>query len=427
METLKNSYDSIGRPRTVLAGLSGGADSVALLLSLCDLRKECELEIFAVHVNHGLREEAIQDEAFCQGLCEKLRVPFIAEKAQVCRTGSLEAAARTARYAAFEKAMQASAADVLALGHHLDDQAETVLMHLMYGTGPSGLGGMREKNSHVWRPFLQLRRKQLQAYVTAKGYDWREDESNSDIAFTRNRIRAKVLPAMEECTASTVNAIGRASAILQTESDFLQLLADDWLSKYAAGGAYSFLLLQPLKNEHLAMKRRILRRYCEKLQISIDYAQTERLCNLLDREAGSTENLSNGWHAFRSKTRLHFISGDTPAVHSLGDLFVGDTVPNATEGYQQQLPVCQLHGLVLRTRKTGDYIQPFGMQGTKPLKEYMIDRGIDQPFRDGWPLVCRDHEVLWVIGVGASEKLRVMPNDTEMKQLYYSGRLPDSI
>ncbi len=427
-DALNNSYASVGKPRSVMVGLSGGADSVALLVSLCALRQEQQLDLFAVHVNHGLRENASLDEAYCVELCRRLHVPLIVKSVIFPAHSNIEAAAREARYAAFDEAMLETGAEMLALAHHMDDQAETVVMHLLYGAGPAGLAGMHEVRGKTWRPFLNVRRRDLQDYLTKQGISWREDESNADLAFTRNRIRSEVMPCLEGCYPQSVCAIARTSQIVQQENEYLNLLAKSWLSQYAASGAYPFMMVEPLAEQHPAMQRRILRNYAEQRGILLDYLQTERLCELLLKDAGASENLPGGWKALKTADRLHLVSPSAAGVEpSDADLQVAERCGPSSGLISQLLPIEQLHDLQLRTRQPGDYIQPFGMRRTKSLKEYMIDHPIDRPFRDSWPLVCRGSEVLWVIGVGASEKLRVTKEDSTAKRLIYMGKLPDQI
>lgn len=424
---LENSYNSLSQPESVLVGLSGGADSVALLVCLCELRKTKGFSLHAVHVNHGLRTAAAQDEAYCIQLCERLNVPLVRETVSISGTGNIEARAREARYAAFGRAMSASKCRVIALAHHMDDQAETLLLHLLYGTGSTGLGGMKEKNGSVWRPFLKIRRSQLQNFLSANGFEWREDESNCDPAFTRNRIRATVLPSIEACSPDAVQGMSRTADILQAEDEYLALQAESWLKKYASDSRYAFLMTEPLAHEHPAMQRRIIRRYAQHLSLSLDFIQTERVREMIQSEnAGTTDNLPGGWQVFRSRERLHFLHPEKINRFIPGEFQIGEEIPNDAR-HSHLIPLKEACGLTLRTRRTGDVIQPFGMQGKKPLKEYMIDRSIDKPFRDGWPLVCRGNEVLWVIGVGASEKLRVKETEDQVKHLIYLGKLPDEI
>ncbi len=399
---------------------------MALLVCLCELLQEKGTRVFAVHVNHGLRESAASDEAFCEELCRKLAVPLICSSVHIHGKNNVEAKARAARYAAFHEAMERVSANALALAHHADDQAETVVMHLLYGAGAAGLGGMHEYHNGVWRPFLKLRRAELHDCLKALGMTWREDESNADIIYTRNRIRAQVIPRMEKIAPEAVRTIGKTAEIMRSEDDYLNVLADEWLKENASDSQFPFILTEPLRNQHTALQRRIIRRYAGNYGVELDFQQTERVRSLLDQTAGAVENLPQGGQVLRTKTRLHFLNGKACQV-TMGTLLVDEVPDTAHPLLMQPLPEDQLQNLQLRTRQKGDYIQPFGMQGKKPLKEYMIDHGIDRPFRDAWPLICRGQEVLWVIGIGASEKLRVNENTAPEHKLIFSGYLPDHV
>ena len=426
-DTLLNSYVSVKSPRSILVGLSGGADSVALLLALYRLQQERGFSLTAVHVNHGLRENASLDEEFCRALCKDLCIPLRVTRVEIKGKSNLEARAREARYAAFRDALHEMGTKTLALAHHADDQAETMLMHLLYGAGGGGLSGMQEYAHGVWRPFLKLRRYELQAYLEALHYPWREDESNRDIAFTRNRIRAQLIPAIEAFAPEAVRCMGRTAEVLRAEDDYLNAAADAWILENSSCSDCPFLLTAPLASRHIALQRRTPRRYAQQLGILLDFVQTERLRSLLTKSPGSTENLSGGWRAFKSKSRLHFVADEmkTPAENSLPGKLLTDRGEAGDNRCRQAIPSAECYGLQLRTRRRGDYIQPFGMQGRKSLKEYMIDHAMDRPLRDAWPLVCRDSEVLWVIGIGASEKLRVDKTEQCTDVLIYTGILPD--
>lgn len=349
---------------------------------------------------------------------------------QVDSHGSTEDAARRARYAAFEQAMPAGQAAVLALAHHMDDQAETVLMHLIYGSGMAGLSGMRELSGAFWRPLLSVRRTQIRDALTALHQPWREDESNQDTAYTRNHLRARALPALEQANASAVPAICRAADILRQEDGLLNHLAQDALSGACGRGMHRFILLTALTDQEPAMQRRMLRVYAAEAGLALDYEQTERLRALLDRADGSYANVPGEWRALRTRTRLHLLPPKADACTlDANALCILPFAGKRGDGRLTQVAPENVlaRGIELRTRQTGDFIRPFGMQGSKKLKDYLIDRQIDLPFRDDWPLVCQGSEVLWVIGVGASETLRTAPGDQAAKLLAYTGILPDAI
>ncbi len=198
----------IARGDAVLVGLSGGADSVCLLHFLRYLAREKHFALAAVHVNHGLRgKDALADQRFCKTLCKELDIPFFGEKVNVKKLAkeldlSPEHAARKARYEAFLKAARAWGATKLALGHHLDDQAETVLLNLLRGTKAKGLAGIPvrralDKNVEIIRPLLCVTRAETEEYLCQNGLSFVTDKTNTDDAFTRNWVRGTLLPMLE--------------------------------------------------------------------------------------------------------------------------------------------------------------------------------------------------------------------------------------
>lgn len=222
---------------TVLVGLSGGADSVCLLLMLLKLRSKLDFSLSALHVNHGLRAEAASDALWCVSLCERLGVacevvcPDVAGEAMRLRI-STEDAARRLRYAAYEAQLRLLAPDAVANGtasvavaHHADDQAETVLMRLARGTGPTGLCGIAPARKHdnitVIRPLLALTRVEIEAYLRSVNQEWLTDSTNDTDYYTRNKIRHNVLPPLKEIYPGAVAGIARAAGQMAEEESYI--------------------------------------------------------------------------------------------------------------------------------------------------------------------------------------------------------------
>lgn len=208
------------RGRRVAVGLSGGVDSVVLLHLLREMRRRAGFRLEAIHVHHGLSPHADAWARFCRSLCLRWRVPLAVRRVRVVRRGrGLEAAARAARRSAFE----AHPAEVIALAHHLDDQAETVLLNLLRGAGVRGAGGMpvvgRLGGKSLWRPLLAERRASLVAYARAHGLRWVEDESNADASLTRNFLRLRVGPVLETRFPRWREALGRAARHMARADD----------------------------------------------------------------------------------------------------------------------------------------------------------------------------------------------------------------
>lgn len=227
----------------VLVGVSGGSDSVGLLRALLELSRTSEFSVAGVaHFNHRLRETADRDEAFCRHLAEAAGIPFLTDAADVAAHAaaerqSIEDAARRLRYAFFERGARESVADRVAVGHTLDDQAETVLLKLMRGAGPGGLGGVYPSKGIVVRPLLEVSRDELRAWLASLGQAWMEDESNADVSNPRNRVRHRVLPELDLAYGgSTRAAIARSAELAREDGQFLDDLAATRYRELVTGG-----------------------------------------------------------------------------------------------------------------------------------------------------------------------------------------------
>ena len=396
-------------PSQVLLGLSGGADSVALLMLLLD----ADVQVCAVHVNHGLRGgESDADEAFVRKLCGEKNVPLLTYRA-VPRENPGEGWAREARYGFFRQAMQETSSDALVLAHHQDDQAETLLLHLLRGTGMTGLTGMSERTVvdglYILRPLLGFSRAKLRAYLNEKGQPWREDSSNSDSRYLRNALRNDLLPLIEQLAPGASARMAATAAILQEDDAALSALAAEFLAAHPGNA----LPLAALHTKPAGLQKRILRAWWEraahpKEERSLSQQQTAQLHQLLSSAASARCNLPGGWYGQGGWTHIHLVPPgeaavipETPALQSplmtIGpcDDFPGDGTTC------QVIPREWLAECTVRSRRRGDYIRPFGAKGKQSLQDYFVNRRIDAAFRDRVPLLCRDSEVLLAGGVGA--------------------------
>jgi tRNA(Ile)-lysidine synthase len=218
----------------VLVGVSGGSDSVALTRLLLDLSEHGHFTVAGVaHLNHGLRDTAARDEAFCGEFARRLGLPIVVEHAAVrdyaaAEALSIEDAARRLRYAFLERGAAGMGANRIAVGHTQDDQAETFLLKLMRGAGLRGLGGIYPQRGAVIRPLLDVARDDLRAYLRSRAETWIDDESNEDLENPRNRIRHRVLPELDRALeGSTRPAISRAAALIREDSQWLEALGEE--------------------------------------------------------------------------------------------------------------------------------------------------------------------------------------------------------
>ncbi len=426
---VRASFARIGRPRNLLCAVSGGADSTGLLLILSALKEECGFGLACVHVNHGLRAASEKEEGFVRALCGRLGVPLSVVRVEVPREGNLEAAARAARYRAFEDVLALRGAQAVALAHHADDQAETLLMHLMRGSGGAGLAGMREYRPPLWRPLLMATRAQIRALLLEAGEPWCEDESNRDTGRLRNALRHGALRQIGELAPSAARSIARAAALQADEEDFWDGYAADWLLRNASvTGPCPFLLAEPCGRLPAAAQRRLLRALCRHCGLAPDQEQTEALRGLLRAPAGESVNLPGGGLALRTGTRLHLPPAEARGGAPEGALMrIADRGSFGDGRREQALDADRLEGAALRFRMPGDRITPLHAKGSQPLRQYLIDRRVDRPFRAFQPLLARGDRVLWVIGVGVAQTAAVTPDTRARALLRYTGRLPDDL
>ena len=410
-------------PRRLLIGLSGGADSVALAWLL--LQKRPETELVAVHVNHGLRGEASDgDEAFVRQLCKGWQLPLEVYRAKPPENPG-EDWARQTRYAFYRQAMEKHGADAIALAHHRDDQAETLLLHLLRGTGLTGLAGMAPDSMvlgvRVVRPVLDFSRQQLREILLEAGIAWREDASNRDPRYLRNALRQQVLPLMEQLAPGASQRMAAAASILRDEEILLESQA-----RAALGAAANYLPLCDLQGLEKALLRRVLRLWWQQgsalEERSLSHQQTEELLALVDAPAGSRCNLPGGCHGYRGWTHLHLLGWDEnlPQVR----LETADEAHEPGNGKTcQAMPRALLAQCRVRTWQQGDWIAPFGQSGRQSLQDYFTNRRVDAPFRGRVPLLCRGSEVLLAAGVGAGGIPRYDAKE-DNTMIYWKGDMP---
>lgn len=419
---------------TVLVAVSGGADSVALLDILFSLQ-ELRLNLVAAHLNHMLRgHESDGDEEFAHKLADCYGIPFVSRRVDVNEVArvegrSLEDAGRSARYLFFDEIAVSRKAQAVALGHHCDDQAETVLMRLLRGSGGSGLCAMTPRSADRYiRPLLCLSRCEIEEYLRDRGIPWRTDSSNDSVEFLRNRIRHELIPflstfnpAISERLAITAEALAADEEVLNaaTEIAFARhlLREDDGLILSISG-----VRTEPRGIRMRLYRQAILRTRGDLARISFSHLKAiDRL--ILSEKPNLTVTLPNGIRVSRSygeitfparEERKEFHPAETciggPGIYSLpggGVLAVDLCDPpeklasiSATMEYfdsgEAPFP------WTIRTFRPGDRISPFGMTGHKKVKELFIDAKIPVPDRRRIPLLFCDETLLWVAGVKRS-------------------------
>jgi len=405
----------------VIVGFSGGADSVALLHVLFRLRALYDLRLTAVHVHHGLRGiSADEDLAFCRAFCERLGIPLRAVFVQADEFAqaqhiTVEEAGRVLRYQAFERIQREANAQKIAVAHHQNDQAETILMRIVRGTGAAGLRGIPFVRGGVIRPMLDLSRAEIEQYCADEGLRWRTDESNWDNRYTRNKIRNRILPMLErEMNPAAVTALAKMALLAEEDNALLDSLAEEAYADCRRDGGLDIngLLALPI-----AVKRRVVRLAAGDAGglRDVHFRHIDDILALTTGQTGKSVCLPRGLCVCRTYDLLRFIQSEAEAEAFSYALSMGEAVYvpqlNQTVSLSEKetlrknvRKLCTKRidcdrikqGLQIRTRLPGDVIALPG--GTKKLKKYWIDAKVPRAAREGAVLLADGNEIVWIAG-----------------------------
>lgn len=428
-------YHMIQPGDCVIAGVSGGADSLCLLFVLADLRRSLDFRLEAVHVEHGIRgEESLGDAAYVEEICKSADIPFhlfsckVPERARRERI-SVEEAARKCRYEAFEEARRGCAGTKIAVAHNADDQAETILFNLVRGSGMRGLCGMRPVNGNVIRPLLAVNRGEIEAWLTRRQLRWRTDSTNLELAYTRNRLRRRVIPLLEqELNEQASRHIVQAGERLSRAEVFLEKLGEEKAQKMCELKEGQFWVdREKLLAQEEIMQEYILRGLMEKLGTGLRDIQAEhyrQMQKLAGGVSGRQISLPQGnvcrcTGRFLVLGRPETFKEQPPRVELPipGEAFWGPwRVTASVEPWENQIIPEKKYTkwldydtikntIQLRSRRPGDYF--YTASGRKKLKRYFIDEKILQEERDRVLLVADGDHVLWIVGHRISQQCKV--------------------
>lgn len=416
---------------SVLVALSGGADSVCLLECLLALSGDLSLSVYAAHINHGLRgADSDGDEAFVRDLCEKHGVPLFVKRCDVhalakeTKTGT-EEAGRNVRYAFFKEVMADNGISFIATAHHADDNVETVLMRLIRGTGPMGLGGIAYQNGNIIRPFLDVTREEIEAYLKENGFCYRNDASNNDTIYTRNRVRHTLIPLLtkqfnpsfSQTFAENIRLYASCGAFVKEEAGKLF----DKTARVKTDDCYGFssdALLGENKFLVSAMLHGLLSEKLCKTEVSEFHVQS--VMALLDANKGPV-SLPGGvvaevcdyvLYLYIEKKTEQFMHTITPGVNfpvdETGHFFTMAILDSPVKGTANS--VCLDCGLLVgkklcvRNRREGDVFYPSGMEGRKKLQDFFVDSKVPRFLRDSVPIITADDDIVWVAGFRADRR-----------------------
>jgi len=423
---------------TVLVACSGGPDSTVLLHLLLELRVETPFEIAVAHFNHRLRPAAAADAAFVRAAAAALGLPCIVGSRDVrafARAAklNLEEAARTLRYEFLRDTAARIGATKIATGHTLDDQAETVLIRLLRGSGPQGLSGIHPiVEGTIIRPLLDIRRKEIEACVRSRRIAVRRDATNSDPRYIRNRIRLKLMPYLEkQFGASPARPLGRTAEILREEDGFLEEAALRVCRRLIVRRDGRTLLdARRLGRLSRAMSRRCVRIFLRELKGDLRKIDFEDVEAVRELGPGATLTLPDGLvlgrdgdllgtpaKAERNKVTFHYLwdgLGRLPIPAAAMD-FAGRRIKPRRRGrpiYDDEAAAYCDAGtlrfpLLVRTRRDGDLYRPCGAPGRKKLKEILRAKRVPAAERDARPVFCSGDRIVWMPGLPVAEEFKV--------------------
>ena len=422
------------------AAVSGGADSVALLRLLLELRGEIGLVLVVVHFNHKLRgQESDEDERFVAELAQANNLDFRCQIGDVRQYAadnrlSLETAAREMRYTFFRELISSGHLNRIATGHTLDDQAETVLLRLVRGAGSRGLAGIYPKLAvtasaagAIVRPLLGTRREALEVHLRALGQLWREDSSNRDLRHARNRVRHGIMPRLAANLNPAVReALAETAEIARAEEEYWQ----ETLSKLLPGSDLAVDFLEELP---LALRRRMIRAVAESLRIGLEFHHVEAALALIatDEQVGRSLELPAGWTVRREKGRLRFCPPEESAepcdyeyplgvpgavdIAEIGSRFEAAVFrPNEVGTQDPQYLLSRsavAGGVCVRNWRAGDRFWPAHTREPKKIKELLADKHVTGRERKLWPVVVNGGEIVWVRGFRTPQQLQPKPGD----------------
>ena len=405
-------FSLIPKGSHVTVALSGGADSMALLHVLADLRDSLAMTLSAAHYNHGIRgAEADRDEQFVKTVCERMAIPLICEKGDVPALAKqekigLELAARKARYDFLDRV----APDLIATAHTASDNLETVLMNLTRGSGLQGLCGIPAKRGRIIRPLITSTREEVEEFCRQREIAFVTDSTNLSENYTRNKLRHRVVPVLKDINPSVAETVCRAGLCLTEDEAALSGMAQEYLTAHLRDGA---LTLDGFSDLPAAVRRRVVRQYVERTVpgLFLDYMHTQETVRIC---------LQNG------RTGL---PGDFYAVAGGGKLTLQpvrlqteyrvETRELTREEFEKNAKIHNLlfnHAAdcdkiigktVLRTREAGDRIRLAGSGCTKTLKKLYLEKRVPLVLRETLPVMADEEGVFWIYGIGVAARCAV--------------------
>ena len=439
----------------VIAGVSGGADSVCLFLMLLELREKIGFDLITVHVHHGLRGEAAdQDQQFVEALCEQYRIPLeifrvnlesIAKK----RKQSLEEAGRMVRREAFDSVCKKYGGNKIALAHHQNDNAETLLWNLSRGTGLDGLGGIRPVNGKFIRPLLCMNRKEIEEYLAKRKQSYCIDETNAETDYTRNKLRHLVLPILEEqVNSAAVRHMNETMEQIWELQEYMQEQVEaayqECVQEHFEKACWIQIQQKSFETFPELIKKMVIRKGMEQVggkKRDLSHKHVDVMMELMNKQVGRTLDLpyemyaKRNYEGIRLEKQRTYLSGEEKKAEIMQECMSELNIPGETILADRNLKLrCKIlekpknlsikdipqkiytkwfdYGIIksslyIRTRQAGDNIVIDEKGHQKKLKSWFVDEKIPKEVRDSQLLLAENNEILWVLGHRMSQAYQV--------------------
>ena len=423
LEKVKQFIDSeslIDSSEKVLIAVSGGRDSIVLLMLLNNLKYKIQV----AHCNYQLRgEESDADEDFVKGLCEKLSIPFHAKRFETSEAAknegiSIQMKARDLRYAWFEELCQSEGIDKIATAHHLDDQLETILINLTRGTGLKGLRGMKAKRNNIVRPLLCVARDEINEFIYANHIPFREDSSNASGKYFRNKIRHQVIPVLKEINPSLFDAVNNSVKRLNAVEDNWNTQFDQWLDELQFENGIKLIPYDSNNANELSFIQQLLRaKGFSYPDIDSILSSDNKGRRFYGKDNWELISGSEGYELFENyaaNKNEYFLDEKLPVNINLEVLKAPvDIKPTSNVAY---INVDKVQGkLRIRKWREGDWFIPFGMRGKQKISDYFINNKFSlKDKEDAW-LLCDAEKVVWIVGHRSDNRYRI---DAGTKNIY---------
>ena len=420
--------------KTVVVGFSGGFDSMCLLDILSKIKQEeafWDLNIIAAHFNHNWRgEEALREQEVCRLFAASRGVEFYTKTASPTLKKT-ENDARIARYEFFDEAYEEYDADAVFTAHNKDDNAETILYRVIKGTGIVGLKGISKKRGFFYRPLLKITRAEIMDYCMKNNLTPNNDSSNADVTYRRNYLRLNVIPSLEKINPAVKESLNTLADVCASENAIIEEYLSNIREKVFVEDR---IVSSEFKKLSRPVKMRLLHEFVQMFDLDYDFKKINEVCDFIDNNVnqrnGSTMSLASALWLYADEKIVETIPHRTQAssapevdvkIDGEGEYVVGDKklvlkkyvekdvfiFPEAAANFVYvDLSKIKLP-LTLRNRKDGDVINPFGMNGSMKLKKYLNSKGVMRHKRDELLILADENEVLWVVGVGLSNKIGV--------------------